>query len=278
METSEVQDGYTWQELGAAVLGRWRLVLVNALVAGILAAGIVLLVPRTHVALLSLRVGKVATLLLDDPATVALWVRSDMFSATLARQLGEKEPDDFLGTVTAFAEHIDTGSQRIASSVITIRAKGKDPDEATRRARAALAMVSAEHDRRYRVLMDQNRQYADRLTAQIEIVRAELREVEAGLKEFRRNPTVAAPAVLLMRAQLEEKQTQLMGFIKELRDIELGLLGHSEPTRALGEPVTPRRLVSPRRTLTVAAVTMTAGFFTVAWVALGAALRGRRAS
>jgi uncharacterized protein involved in exopolysaccharide biosynthesis len=86
---------------------------------------------------------------------------------------------------------------------------------------------------------------------------------------------VAAPAILLMRAQLEEKQTQLLGFLREQRDLDLNLTVHSEMTRVLAEPGVPRSRIRPRRTITTVGGAATGGLLAVFWAVAWDARRRR---
>jgi uncharacterized protein involved in exopolysaccharide biosynthesis len=152
-------------------------------------------------------------------------------------------------------------------------AEGDSGDAAKRLALAVAQLIVDDHQRRFDASMERLRVFRSQIDRQIAEVRAEVAEIDAALKTFRSKPTVDAPAILLMRAQLEEKQTQLLDFLREERDLDLNLTIHSERTVVVADPLLPKERLRPRRTITTLAASASGGLLAVFWALV---LDGRR--
>lgn len=255
-------DEWSWMD-GLFAIWRYRYQIVLATVAtGILTAGVMMVIPRSYESVLTLKIGRVLDRPLDEPLQVATLINSPSIGSRL-RAAG----------TTAFKAEVydDLVAAEVASAppgmalppLVTVLGRGTTVPEAKQLALSAAAIVIEEHNRRFDETLAWQRNYRRQLQAQIDAIRTDLADVEAGLRTFRMKPTVEAPAILLMRSQLEEKQSQLLAFERELRDVDISMTANSERTRMLGEPLVPLTRIKPRRTMTTIMATAAAGVLSV---------------
>ena len=267
-------DEWTWLE-GLEVAWRARyLVVAAALLAGVVVAAIMFLVPRTYGAEATIRVGKVMDRLIADPLNVALEIGDSSMGSRLSRAgFTDRTPETLARAVSAAVPVQGTGATTTPSPFVTVVAEGDSGDAAKRLALAVAQLIVDDHQRRFDASMERLRVFRSQIDRQIAEVRAEVAEIDAALKTFRSKPTVDAPAILLMRAQLEEKQTQLLDFLREERDLDLNLTIHSERTVVVADPLLPKERLRPRRTITTLAASASGGLLAVFWALV---LDGRR--
>jgi uncharacterized protein involved in exopolysaccharide biosynthesis len=148
------------------------------------------------------------------------------------------------------AEVIESGPERQAM-LVRVRGRGKTPEESVAAVESACRLVIERHEKRFQSMLDPYRKYEGELGKQISEVQAEIEALDQLLKKSRTAPAVQAPAVILMQSQLEEKQTQLIEFQKELRDVRLknNSSVYTENTNLAAHPVPPQNPVSPRLSL-----------------------------
>jgi uncharacterized protein involved in exopolysaccharide biosynthesis len=280
VERSDTQDSsnsWDWFD-GLESIWRARYVIVGAtLLAGLLTAAVMLVTPRSYQAVAALRVGKVMDRVLVDPLHVAFAINSDSIGGRL-RQAGvtDRSAEQLADAVSAIVDSQVIGNATVTSLVVSVEARGRTVEEAKRLALAASQVIIDEHRPRYDASMKRVGEFREQLESQVAAIRGEITEVEAAVRSFRSNPSVAAPAILLMRAQLEEKQTQLLGFLREQRDLDLNLTVNSEMTRVLAEPAVPRSRIRPRRTITTLGGAAMGGLLAVFWAVAWDARRRRQ--
>jgi hypothetical protein len=177
----------------------------------------------------------------------------------------DRTPEELAGDVGATVRAQVIGTTTSASQFVTVVADGDSPESAKRLVLAAAQVIVDDHQRRFDVWMARLGVFREQIDRQIAAARSDIAEIDAALKDFRTKPTVSAPAVLLMRAQLEEKQTQLLGFMREQRDLDLNLTVQSERTVIVAEPLLPRDRMRPRRTVTTLAGAVSGFVLAVLW-------------
>ncbi len=269
-------SGQEWNWLdGLDVLWRARyMVIAAALGAGVLTAVIVLLIPRTYGAAATIHVGKVMDRLIADPLNVAVEIGDGSTGSRLARAgFSDQTPEDLAQAVSAAVRVQAVGPATTPSPFITVMAEGDSPDYAKRLARVAAQLIVDDHNAKFDAWMARLGVFREQIDRQIAAARSDIAEIDTALKDFRTRPTVSAPAVLLMRAQLEEKQTQLLNFMREQRDLDLNLTVHSERTVMVAEPLLPRDRMRPRRTVTTLAGAVSGFVLAVLWAVANDARR-----
>jgi hypothetical protein len=156
------------------------------------------------------------------------------------------------------------GNTTSPSQFITVAANGDSPESSKRLVIAAAQVIVDDHRKRFDVWM-----------ARLGVFREQSdRQIAAALEDFRTKPTVSAPAVLLMRAQLEEKQSQLLGFLREQRDLDVNPTVQSERTVVVAAPLVPKGRMRRRRTITTLDAAVSRFVLAVLWAVASDARRG----
>jgi hypothetical protein len=269
-------SGQEWNWLdGLDVLWRSRyMVIAAALGAGVLTAVVVLLIPRTYGAVATLKVGRVMDRLIVDPLGVSVEIGDSSMGSRLAKAgFTGRTPEQLARDVGAAVRAQVVGNTTSPSQFITVTANGDSPESAKRLVLAAAQVIVDDHRKRFDVWMARLGVFREQIDRQIAAARSDIAEIDAALKDFRTRPTVSAPAVLLMRAQLEEKQSQLLGFLREQRDLDVNLTVQSERTVVVADPLVPKDRMRPRRTITTLAGAVSGFVLAVLWAVASDARR-----
>jgi uncharacterized protein involved in exopolysaccharide biosynthesis len=222
-------------DLTALWRARWLLLGIT-LTAAI--AGLVLsyFVPPTYESEANIRVGQVFGRPLENGYAVAALIGSEGFRTQLEQVLGQMIPRR-----SVRAETVEGGVGAAAQpAYVKVSARGDSADAAWSLAQKIVELLTERHQRDYEASVSKNRAYQNTLGTQIKGIEHALTEMEATLGRMRQNPGVSAPAILLLQGQVEEKQTQLLAFAKELRDSEIAEATETWPTQALAPPPRPR--------------------------------------
>jgi uncharacterized protein involved in exopolysaccharide biosynthesis len=281
VERPDTQNTNHWDWLdGLDSIWRARyLVAAATLLAGMLTAAVMLVAPRSYLAVVTLRVGKVMDHLLVDPTHVASEINSESIGVRLRNAaITGRTPEDLGNAVSARVGAQIPGPTTLASPFVAVEARGRTGEEAKRLSMAVAQIVIDEHRPRYDTAMKRVGEYREQLQSQVVAIRGEIAEIESAVRTFRTSPTVGPPAVLLMRAQLEEKETQLLAFLREQRDLDINVTVNSEMTRVLAEPSVLAARTRPRRTMTTVAGAATGGVLAVFWALALDARRRRRSA
>jgi uncharacterized protein involved in exopolysaccharide biosynthesis len=143
--------------------------------------------------------------------------------------------------------------------LINIVARANDPEKTVELASIVANLVIQEHKTRFDEIMNRHYTYEKELEGQIQAIQKEINEFGSTHKGNRINPQVNTSVFILLQAQLEQKQAQLLGFIRELRDVRLSNI-RSENTRIILPPILPKVHVNPKTTLN-ALISGIIGFF-----------------
>lgn len=232
------------------VIWRRRRMIIGGTLACVLAVlTMSLLLPKTYETDLYIQIGQVWEKSLEDTYRVAEIINSESFldkvrekthlPMTTYRMKKEK---------IVIAKTIDAGKKLVVAvpQLVEIVTRANTPEKAVELAETAAELVIQEHKPRFDELMYEYNHYENGLANQIQAIQNEVRELEILLKRQRTNPQVNAPAVILLQAQLEQKQSQLLGYMREIRDVKLNNVSkaRSENTRVLLRPVLPEKPVS----------------------------------
>jgi len=239
------------------IIWKQRFLIVGGTLACVLAAFVVsLLLPKKYESNLQLRIGRVWNGSLDDSTRLAAIINSEPFldkvrQKTSLRQTASEMKQKNMIVAQAMSE--SGASANKDTFLVNVVTRGYTPDEAVSLATATADLVIQEHQSRFEELLKEHLLYEKKLENQIQLVQNDIHELEGTLKRLT-NPQVSAPAVILLQAQLEQKQVQLVGFIRELRDARINNSSRAmtENTRVILPPVQPQKSVSPKIALNVA--------------------------
>jgi uncharacterized protein involved in exopolysaccharide biosynthesis len=239
----EPELDWNWTDAVAVVWARRYLIVAVTVGAGVAAVLLALVTPRTYLATLTIRIGRVMDRPIQDPAQAMSWTRTAGFASVVHKRGFTDIPlDSLLGNLQAVP-----AVEGQITPYLSLQVRAAGADRAARLARAAGEVVLEDHRRRYQTMLESQQQYRESLRQQLTAIQQDLKALEESLRQFRVRPTVEAPAVLLMQAQLEDRQSQVLQFTRELRDLEVGLGSQSEQTQQIGDVVLPRSEMRPRR-------------------------------
>lgn len=189
----------------------------------------------TYESEVNIRVGQAFGRSLENAYAVAALIGSEAFRSQLEQALGLGIRE---GSVRA--EVVEGGVGAVASpAYVRATARARSAEVAWAIAQKIVEMIVERHRHDYEVSVAQNRAYQGTLGAQIKGIEQAIGEMEATLAKLRMNPGVSAPAVLLLQAQVEAKQAQLLSFAKELRDSEIAEAAQTWPTHPIAPPPRP---------------------------------------
>ena len=216
------------------IIGTFTCILAAALVA--------LYLPKTYEVVLDLRIGKVWGTSVEDPDLVSEKLTSDAELAKVIERLGlEISSQSLKKTVRASVLH--------DGSLVRLVVRASTPQRATKIVNAVANLAVKEHQDRYEKVMSTYYQYEKDLAGQVKKVESDISVMKATLSDLQKNPQTNAPAVILLQAQLEQKEAQLVGFVRELRDVHINnhSLMKSYVTQIENPAVEPESPVAPRK-------------------------------
>jgi len=245
----------------------WRargILLGTTLIAAACGLALSFLVPPTYESEANIRVGQAFGRPLENAYAVAALIGSEGFRSQLAEALGRPVPRR-----SVRAEAVEGGVGAAAAPVyVKVTARSDGPETARAVAQKIVDLVIERHRRDYETSVTKSRAFQDTLGAQIAGIEHALSEMEATLGKMRLNPGVSAPAILLLQGQVEEKQTQLLTFARELRDSEIAEATVTFPTQALAPPPAPSGPTWPVRVVVTAVSTGLGLMAAIAWTLL----------
>lgn len=246
------------------VIWKRRWFIIGGTIASMLAGLTVsLLLPKMYETTLGLKIGEIwgqkggeekreiIALSIDDPYRVAEIINSESFLNKVREKTSfPKTAYKMKKEKIVVANTIEGGAQLSGKVplLVNITARANNPEKAVELASTAADLAIKEHTTRFDQMMGKNYAYEKELEGQIQTNQEKINEMDLTVKKYRSNPQVNAPAVILLQAQLEQKQVQLLGFIRELRDVRLSNV-RSENTRIVFPPILPKDHVNPKTTL-----------------------------
>jgi uncharacterized protein involved in exopolysaccharide biosynthesis len=255
-----------------AIRRSWWLIVSGTVACALTAFVVSLVLTKTYVTTIDLIIGEVWNTPIEDPYRVAESVNSKPFLA----KTKEKVPDlletvdemDARQMVSAQTVEGGTGPSGKKAILVKVTTKGRTPKQAVDLARGVADLIIQEYQSRYEQTLAQYKTYEKDLDSQIGALRRDIGDLELILKKQRESPSTSAPAVILLQAQLEQKQTQLLNFVRELRDVKINNFSETRTseTRVVLPPVLPERKSSPKTTVIVLVATALGFLFTLAIV------------
>lgn len=224
------------------VIGKRKWLIIIGTLVCVLAAGLVSLrLSKVYETTLDIRIGKVWGTFLEDPHLVSETIKSKSFLAKVINKLNlELSSHGLKGTVKASI---------IKDNLIRLTVEADSPAKTVKIIDAMANLILENHRDKYDKAMAFYYQYEEDLTSQIAKVESRVTEMETTLFRLQKNPQTNAPAVILLQAQLEQKETQLISFIRELRDVRVKNYSemNSEMTRVENPPIPPINPVAPKK-------------------------------
>ena len=215
------------------------------------ALAISLLIPKVYQTSLQLQIGKVWGKSVEDPYRVSEIINSEPFIEKIREKLKIHETAyEMKEKKIVFARTIEARANgpETYPILLDITARGPSPEQVIRIADTVAEFIVQDHDERFNELINKYYLYENELQNQVKAIRKDISELDTLLTHNREKLNVEAPAVILLQAHLEQKQTQLLQFIRELRDVRLNNTSrvYTENSRVILPPVPPEEHVIPR--------------------------------
>jgi len=233
------------------VISKWKWFIIIGTFACIFTAGVVSLrLPKVYEASLDLKIGKVWGSSIEEPGLVSEAIISESFLVKVIDRLKlELSPQEFKGAVKAPVTK---------DNLIRVTVKASIPAKTVEIIDTIANLIIESYKDQYNKAMAFYYQYEEDLSGQIAEIKTAIGEMKTTLSTLQKNPQTNAPAVILLQAQLEQKESQLINYIRELREVQIKNYSemHSEMTRVQNPPVEPSFPVAPqkKRIVLIAAV------------------------
>jgi hypothetical protein len=225
------------------------LIVASLLVCTALGAAAGIFLPEVYEATFDLRIARVWDKPMENPYRAAEIINGEPFldavrkRATLAKTARQlKEDGDVRATATTGTRTPD-GQEAVLVRVVT---RAGSPDEAVMLAETVAEIIIEEHTPHFNELVAENTRYQTELEAQVQTIRDEIGELDALIKQQRVKPEVDAPAVILLQAQLEQKQTQVLEALREVWELKINntSTAYTHNTYVVFPPVRPEEPVN----------------------------------
>ena len=245
-----------------------RSILLATLVAAALAWTVSLFIKPVYEAEVNLQVGKASGGDLEDNFQVVGRLGS--------QALKSEFPDEYreFRSRVIRVDPVDP-SLKGQPAYLKIVALGRTREAAADLARRVAERIIEQHGPLYEAARNAHEQYTETLAAQIDASRREIARMEETLRSLGKSPGVSAPAVLLLQAQIEERQSQIVDLAAKLRDARIQQSNQTRPTRMLAPPFVPDSPIWPKRTVIVVVASGLAFLVAVLMVVLGGQARRR---
>ena len=227
---------------------RW-LIVIGTLACALAALLYSLQLPKTYETNLDLKLGRVWEKPFEDPQGMVAIINSEPFLDKIREKTGLIQTAHEIKKIKMVVARV----KGEAPLLVNIKTRANTPEKSVELAETTADLVIRKHQPLFDALMDEYRLYERELEKQVKIIQSELDALSQTIKNHRALPQVNAPAVILMQAQLEEKQSRLVALIRELRDVRIHNRSEvfSEGTRIVLPPVLPEDPMNPKVMLNI---------------------------
>lgn len=231
----------------------------------IVAGGISFILPPVYEASAQVRIGRVWDKDMENPYLTKEMVGSDAFLNRVIGQLNlPTTPYQMKKRKTVEVDVLEGGAvgQKFPL-LLGIRVRSNDPQQAMDISNMVSHLLIEEHQRRFDEKLKEYVNYEKEMEREVSRIEEQITDLDKMIKKQLLNPSVNAPSVILLQAQLEQKTAQLLGFKKELRDTRINNSSSlvTESSKLIAPPVLPTDQINPRIKLNMAMAGML-GFFT----------------
>ncbi len=231
----------------------WRrkgLILGGTLLAAVSALGVSLSTPKTYEVSRTLKIGQVQGKAIDSREAVIDHLQDQRVLAELIKEFQlDVTPEQMAGDFIS----VEKTTRGKPNPHVRYTVQAPDPQLVTRLADWLAKRIGVAHTEVFDHRMQIGRLYEAELAAAIARVRAEIAATERTQQGLMSAPEVNTPAVILLQANIDDRQGMLPGLRRELHWVRLSLLPpDSENTTTTSSDVLPQRPVKPRVKVNVA--------------------------
>jgi len=223
--------------------------------------------PPLYEATTQVKVGRVWDKELENPYLTSELINSDAFLEKVIKKLNLSiTPFQLKRKELIKTRVLEWGAsgQKIPV-LLTIHTRSHDPQEAVNLGNVIGDFIVEDHQQRYEERLKEYKEYEKDLRYQVARIEEQINELEQLIKKQSLNPTVSAPSVILLQAQLEQKSAQLLIFKKELKDARINNYSSlvTENTSVVSMPVLPREHINSHVVLNMVLTGMLGFFITL---------------
>lgn len=234
------------------VISKRKWLIIAGTLVCVFTAGIVsLLLPKVYEATLDLRIGKVWDDPIEDRHVVSETITSEAFLVKVINKLNLKSRQELTGTIEAPV--IKEGN------LIRLTVKADTPTKTVKIVNAIANLIIDSNKDKYDKAMTFYYQYEKNLTTQIANVNSNITKMRATLSHLEKDVRTNGVAAVLLQAQLEQRETQLVILMRELRDVRTKNYSpiHSQMSSVENPAVEPRApIATPKRLIIVIAAVL----------------------
>ncbi len=221
---------------------RKGLIIGGTLVAAAAALVVSLLMPKTYEVSRTLKIGMLPGMIIESREAVIGRLKDDR----VLKMVMEKVHSELANMEMGGEVSIDTKTNPNVRYIV----QSDDPQGATRIADRLAGYIIKVHKPRYGRELQIAKEYEAELTVTIRKVDAEIQSMRMILKKVMKAPKVDAPAVILLQANVEDRERNLADLRRELKGSRVSRL-RSENTSVIAAGPPPEHPVKPRVKLNV---------------------------
>lgn len=208
------------------------------------------ILPKKYETTALIQIGRVWEKEIESPYLTKEWIFSDAFLSQIIKKLGlDTTPDQMRKKKSIEVKVLESGpSGNKTPLLLSVRVQSEIPEQTVAVSEAVASLLIETHQVRFQERLHEYQVYAEGLSHDVSQIENATRELELLIKKQQLAPVVNAPSVILLQSQLEQKNVQLLGFKRELKDVRINNNSKimTENTRLVSPPITPTKPVAPR--------------------------------
>lgn len=250
MSDSDIEDEIELIDLLRVIWSRRFFIIFTTLILMAGAGGVGKILPKKYETTALIQIGRVWEKEIENPYLTKEWISSEAFLSQIIKKLGlNVTPDQMRKKKSIEAKVLESGpSANKTPLLLSVRVHDEIPQQTVDIVEAVADLLIETHQVRFRERLHEYQAYEEGLSNDVSQIEKAIRELELLIKKQQLAPVVNAPSVILLQSQLEQKNVQLLGFKRELKDVRIN--NHSkimtENTRLISSPIRPTEPVAPR--------------------------------
>jgi len=253
------------------------IILIFTLVCAVSAGILSFLTPKTYQSELLLRIGKignvgnVGSIAIENEAMVVELIKSKTFLATVikkylkemqARNIDPKELKE-LNVKATFEKDIQ-GIRK--TEMVKIQAEANSPQQAAEIVNAIANEVITRHKEKFENAESILMKIEGDLDIQILASEKQIEELKKIISRIERDPKVDAPAVILLRANLNDTENSLTSLKQKQGNLKMARsILYTQNTNVTDPPVIPEKPIKPRKAIYIAIGTLIGLMLGIFW-------------
>lgn len=231
------------------VIGRRRNLILLGIFLPLIVVGIIgFFLPPVYEATAQVRVGRVWEKEIENPYLIVERILSDDFLSKVIQRLNlPASPQEIRKGKAIEARVVEGGTTgQMLALLLSIEARSNDPKMSVDIVNLVANLIIEESKGRFEEKLNEYRTYEKELDREVKRIEEQIDDLGKMIKKQQLSPTVNAPSVILLQAQLEQKSVQLLAFKKELKDTRINNNSSivTESTKLISPPFFPQYRVN----------------------------------